>query len=674
MPNWKELKSNTLGTLKAALNVLDKYPSVPETSTYLSVDMSLNPFRFSLDILRELIGHDKLTKFVSDLIFQDDESNGLGALEVATKTLLLGFFRDMSGCSVEPFITYDMIRDGFVFNLRELDLLNIMRLCPLQVSEKDNSLGKYYYFIDKDVVKEPDDLVKASDFNAFIWYVKNRCNGRAVWLGSRKQENGQPQSLDVKQRKSDGIVTLEYNERSSGLTTADGTGLAMPAPSGDCLHVFIGDTRPLTDFEHTYANITTRIAQLTSQCARYRKLLEEIDEAREKIKGLEQNDLTKSDLAMLKKIEKQIRKGTTTLVSSGLVPGNAIVLESLNRHGSITFDEDLGNSTLALSESMLKSFRQSKSSMSHNPRYRSIEKNHYYHLPAVVFNTDYVMSMKFFDSKVLATQLLDALTGCMSIDVSMSMEASLVRQEVERMVRDVVETDKAVVNDCFFSFSNEQYDDMLRRAEQMRAGVYTPPSGDTTGATLDMEALSNALNGISSAATREEAIVAFEDAMNTVIDNVCGFRDETATSNFDFNYKAEFKFIENLLNNLAYVITLCVISPKLYLAILINLRIMGQDPGFDLTKFITSFSKLITDIIRGIRDFIMRRITEYIMSLVSGLSIELAARLTLEQYMYYRRMLERCLACVNGGLDWNPNEVGADIYNFDSNEPEDSQC
>lgn len=58
-------------------------------------------------------------------------------------------------------------------------------------------------------------------------------------------------------------------------------------------------------------------------------------------------------------------------------------------------------------------------------------------------------SIKLFDSKVVAAQLLDKLTNALSINMSLTFNQQLIKYEVSEIVKSVVETDDSEVSDCF---------------------------------------------------------------------------------------------------------------------------------------------------------------------------------------------------------------------------------
>ena len=96
-----------------------------------------------------------------------------------------------------------------------------------------------------------------------------------------------------------------------------------------------------------------------------------------------------------------------------------------------------------------------------------------------------------------------------------------------------------------------------------------------------------------------------------------------------------------------------------------NLKFLGNDPNFDLAKFMQQFSDLISQLIKEIRDQILEYFKNELVKIIQELVKILAVRLSLEQYQYYITLLTHCLNCfkLHGNqFDWNDDNVNyADI-------------
>ena len=140
-----------------------------------------------MDLFKSTAGYNELIRIIAIFI-----SKSLPAVEIAVKTLLITKLKDIISCSVNPFLTDDILRNGVIFNINEIDLIDTFRYSPF-----DKKVGQFYYFgvfekeeyYDEETkkVKErsvpimPDDLIKCDDMNALLWYMINRANKRYVW-------------------------------------------------------------------------------------------------------------------------------------------------------------------------------------------------------------------------------------------------------------------------------------------------------------------------------------------------------------------------------------------------------------------------------------------------------------------------------------------------------------
>ena len=135
-------------------------------------------------------------------------------------------------------------------------------------------------------------------------------------------------------------------------------------------------------------------------------------------------------------------------------------------------------------------------------------------------------------------------------------------------------------------------------------------------------------------------------------------------------------FIENLLSNLAYVITSAVVSPKLYLLLGINLQMLGSETNFDLAAFMEMHKQMIAAIIRAIRDALIQKLVEKLYKLVGYLAEEIGQKMSIEQILYYKDLLKKCIECFklwgkDRYMDFDVNNIDyADILQDDTEDAE----
>lgn len=690
MATPQETKKDVMSKVNGVMAALNLYPNLSSTNTQLSFSQSANPIDLLVDFFKTTKGYDWLIDTVSKYI-----SHELPALELSVKGVLLSNIRIMLSCSVNPIITRRMINDGIVIDLDKTDLLNIFNYSPL--NKEQNNPGKYFYFgCDKeDGISMIDDLKYSRDFNAVLWYAKNTPGDRIVW---RREGDVSKQTIVsrigenewTKQVKSNGIATIEFNGRSSGLRKADGSSHLIQEPIDNCLHLFIGYCIPPKT-----GGKKEEISQCTKILVEFNSFSEELSEFEEKVyntkkimtdeaefRGAIPEELNRieidynNDLYILNKLTNALNgididnpePIDTTVI--GIMGDSTFELNTI--HEVITIPPELLDTNTVITKNQKINYMEQY--VSGTLDYPSPESNYYYLHPLFEWNTDFIMSMKLFDEKVVAAQLLEALTNCLSFGVAFSINPQMqfVQQQIRDLVTKIIETDEGTVSDCFFSFSNEKYNTMLNEVELNRARLYSV-NNNTINNVPSASDIMESLNTLSHDATKEELKGAINGSLFSAATNTIS---DISEYKLNSGLNANFSIIDNLLTQLVYTVTSIILQPKVYTLLMANLTVLGDEPNFDLSKFMQQFSDLISSLIKEVRDNILEYFKNELLKILGDLVKTLAVRLTLEQYQYYITLLTHCIDCFKshkGQYDWLQDNVNyADITEL--NQIENQEC
>ena len=692
MATPQETKKDVMSKVNGVMAALNLYPELSSTNTQLSFSPSANPIDLLVDFFKTTKGYDWLISTVSKFI-----SYELPALELAVKGVLLSNIRIMLSCSVSPIITKNMINDGIVIDLDKTDLLNIFTYSPLNHSQ--NNPGKYYYFgcDPEDGINMVDDLKYSRDFNAVLWYAKNTPGDRIVW---RREGDADKQPIVTrinandwtKQVKSNGIATIEFNGRSSGLRKADGSSHFIQEPIDNCLHLFIGYCIP----QETNGK-KEEISQCTRILTEFNSFSEEIDDYIKQVKVYAKNVKKDSknnntipeefnrldtefnnDLHLLNKLKSALdgididnpQSEETTV--QGIMGETSFELNTIRKTITIPYDLLLTNTTIVKTQKINYMEQDVRSTLD----YPSAESNYYFLHPLFEWNTDFIMSMKLFDEKVVAAQLIDALTKSLSFngEFNISAQMQFIQQQIRDLVTKIIETDEGTVSDCFFSFSNDKYSAMLNEVELNRFKLHSI-NDSTVNNIPSVSEVMESINTLSHDATKEEMNSAISGSLFSAASSTRpGIVGEQLQISTDFN--VNFNIIDNLLTQLVYTITSIVLQPKIYMLLMANLTVLGNEPNFDLVKFMQQFSDLISSLIKEIRDNILEYFKNELLNILTDLVKTLAAKLTIEQYQYYITLLTHCIDCFKlhrGEYDWIQDDVNyADITEL--NQTENQEC
>lgn len=646
MANIQQTKDNALSIIDAALTILNRFPNIGKTNTSLSINTSTNPFPFLMDAFKKTVGYDILIDILSNFIVF-----GLDALEITIKGVLLSNIKNLISCSINPFISDELLREGIVFDLRQLDITDILNTNPL-----DPKFGKFFYF-GCDDIDNTDNIKFSEDFNAFLWYMKNKALTREVW-GNKRQDSTLRPELNEKDEKDDGIITLEYSERYSQVRDAEGNGITIQTPYNNCLHVFIGNTTHM-DNRNYDSELRVKSQEILDKTKEIEEVQVDIEnresEINELINSLINNEITQEQYDIQ-------YEGLKEIINTQ--QGKIYVLQE-----DIQELENGDNGYYQI----LSEYKQY---LSGKLNYKDISNNYYYRRTLIEFNYDYIMSLKLFDSKVVTAQLLDQLVGLLDIELSLSYSRQLIKYETLKMVKDIVETDDTVVSDCFFNFSNTDYDNMLKKAELVKNGFFTINGEENSNVVIEPSKILETINSINSSASKQEIQSTIKGSIMDISGTISNTKYEEKGV---VNFGVQMNFIENLMNNLACVITQSVLSPKIYLLILINLKTLGRETNFNLQDFIAQFRQLIASLIRSIRDSLIQYLVDELMKYLSDIAKQISVKLTIEQAAYYARLIKRLIECfkrkdTTPTLGWTMDEVNhADILQEEET-PKNSDC
>lgn len=735
MPNTRDIKNEALSIVDSAMAILNKFPDLDQTDISLSLDGSTNPLPFLMDLFKRTKGYNVVIKILAKFI-----SWQLPIIEAGIKGVLIAKLKDIISCSVNPFLTREIIENGIVFNAAEIDIADTLINSPF-----DEKVGSLFYFdIDGEKVEDfdsvtgeiieytkpilPDDLIRCNDMNALIWYMINVSSKRHVWKPKKYRKgpefrNDYPRTDESsaddyiedmyerpmqelreawqggeiteeqylkkreklskkwekykknfhKLKKEDGIITFQYHKNSQSIKTAYGEPYNLQTPYNNCLQVFIGDAREKEEAEiiqrlhdsETELKEEDKKSQLFEN--KLNKLYSEIDELEREKNAIKTNMANgdyelEEDTKKLKKIERKIMSKNEKIQEILKLKQKAIDAKHRLQYTLEGIKNDMQSTA-----DIYFPFLGSNSGQI---------RNYYYGKTLIEFNIDYIMSLDLFDSKSLAARLLDCITRSLDIHYNLSYKQQLIKNEVRKMVQMITESDDLVVSDCFFTFSNKDYDDMSRMAELRKAGLLTMNGDETSAVRIEAENILRDLNNINKDTKKEEIQTIIEGTINELSKEL---------SNVDYlhtdkvNGGVKVNFIENLLNALAEALTMTVLSPKVYLLLLINLKIIGRETNFDLEGFIGQYKQLIADIVRSIRDIMLEYLTREIMIIIGELVKEVTLKLSIEQALYWQRLLKKLIDCFKFrrnrfNLDFNIDDVDyADILTSEK-EPKDSEC
>lgn len=299
------------------------------------------------------------------------------------------------------------------------------------------------------------------------------------------------------------------------------------------------------------------------------------------------------------------------------------------------------------------------------------------------FNYDYLMSMQLFDPKVVAVQLVNALLG-FELDYSVGLSVTQIEEQnkLVEIVKQLIEGNDYESSDCFFSFSNDKYNQMSQNADLKYSNL--SQIGDNL---TDSESISNGLASIleefGDAATLEESVSTFSNLVQKVSANTT----QEAVEGED-KVNPTFNIVIDFVKELSTILIKSLVSPKLLLFLAVNNQMVGQQENsdslsIDTKALLRTMTNVVVQIVREIRDMILKELFEFDIERIKYLLKLFLQELTLEQTKFYRDQLKDLLRLfalikkyghqtrINTELD---KVDYADIDDITPTEPKTSKC
>lgn len=550
-----------------------------------------------------------------------------------------------------------------------------------------------------DILSQYDMLyIESSQDEKFTQGVDTILVPPMILTKNHKKEDNYKKAINIREKeKSDnkytkkfGILTLEYSSRTGNVKQSDGNPMQQQTPYDNALHVFFGNVKELPDSERSYLQDKLKDSSKANNLGY--TLIKNVD-------------------TLIKNVHKEIKEGTSIIsfkqymdvaLNGGGITGPIIQFKSnltsesgiFNDYDAITkkiqdvnniietgiqnVENFVNNNTYSKLTELLDgycikayvkrigNFLEANENLLYlsakNVSYPEAKQNYYYFHTLLEFNVDYINSLQLFDEKVLAAQLITSLfggIGSLSFTANLGATASwkreYIRDTVSHMVEKAIAGEDFTVSDCFFTFSNDSYNSMLQAAELRQAGLYSKNGEENGNNTINIENILSGLNGIDEAASQTEQISIIEGAISSAADKIS---EDTYSSKKGSQFGISISFIESLITNLCTQMVLAVLSPKVYLLILINLQIFGLTTNFDLKSFIENFLNLIRRIIQSIVNQFIEYLTERIRQYIEDLASKLVVKISFEQVEMYSRLLKQILRHLKALLNMGGGKMG----------------
>ena len=268
------------------------------------------------------------------------------------------------------------------------------------------------------------------------------------------------------------------------------------------------------------------------------------------------------------------------------------------------------------------------------------------------FNKDYLENIRIFVPRIILSNLIETLIhGKISIldTLLKSEQDNVIDKKLDMIINGVLEETDTTVSDCFFSFSNEDYIEMIQQTElEKYSATYT--GGDGSPATkYSKDALLDALDSINSTATMNETIT---EITKTVYDIASIPSEDSSVKASDGSVAmANSNWLNRIVSAIMKPIVKSLLTPQVMLLFVINLEAVGMlniDGDFD--KIYELIFKKILSLFVGLARYIRDKIIEFLLKLfkerMQPMLVQWSAILVSENINDWIRLLLEAIQCI----------------------------
>jgi hypothetical protein len=221
------------------------------------------------------------------------------------------------------------------------------------------------------------------------------------------------------------------------------------------------------------------------------------------------------------------------------------------------------------------------------------------------FNYDYVMGLKLFDAKVLATTLIDTLVNMrIGINFKFDKRHQEATEELKEIIKSIINTDDSEISNCFFTFDNSKYDALLQKTQEKKARQQK--FGNVTRESGVFDSVRDILAEYDTKTELHEQMDVLHRAITQAAVTISEGSDEKD------QYGIKYAFVFDLIENLVLAIVNAILSPKVMMLLEVNQQIMGGTwEKITFNDILTAMRSIIVAIIDEVKDLIIQELLKF---------------------------------------------------------------
>lgn len=186
------------------------------------------------------------------------------------------------------------------------------------------------------------------------------------------------------------------------------------------------------------------------------------------------------------------------------------------------------------------------------------------------FNSDFINSFTIFDKETFLGRIVAEMTNSLPIELNLTIDNIINRDKINYYVNRILENEETTISDCFYTFSNNEYEDLIDKAEKKYAGLIE--QGNDTYVEYDEEALKNITKIRDENSTLQENQMTINKTFSQIEARTNKNNEQTT---FTFSV---WETINKLFTSIGVIVMESILSPKIQILLAINKYVSG---GYD---------------------------------------------------------------------------------------------
>ena len=285
------------------------------------------------------------------------------------------------------------------------------------------------------------------------------------------------------------------------------------------------------------------------------------------------------------------------------------------------------------------------------------------------FNYDFIFSLKFFDPQTLVTNIIDRVLnwGLTNATASYETHDRVIAGIVGKMTDEIIRREELEIDDNYYSFSNQEYDELLTKTRKDYNGAYKISDDNGKLTELDRDEILKSINDISEASTLQEQKTIIEKLLRDVTVSSSQQERMVTDNTFNVGFGSDWECIPRLLHEVCTSVVLQALSPKVMVLYAINCKIFNDTDAnvkkVDPIEYMErNLNNLLSSLVVQINNLIVSLLLSYLMAILQPKIKKFVEKLNLEQAMLYARQLKmafsQCLSAYKNWADYLGDLIG----------------